>query len=246
MKKKILALLVLLVPSLGMASGGGFEPFKVDVDLHNKDSLRNGAKYFVNYCMGCHSLKYMMYQRMGDDLGLTKEQVEENLIFTGAKIGDYMTISMPEAQASEWFGTAPPDLTLVTRNRGADWLYTYLLTFYVDDSRPFGVNNLMFKDVRHAHVLWELQGLQKAVFEESTDEHGNKTRHFVRFEKISDGQLSDAEYEKAVRDLVAFLVYAGEPAKLVRYQLGVWVILFLLVLLVVSYALKKEYWKDVH
>lgn len=249
MKKIIFAILFYALPGLSLAAGGAAcgaygACDKANIDLNNKASLQRGAKLFVNYCMGCHSAKYMSYERMSKDLGLTKEQVLENLVFNDAKIGSYMTIAMP-AQSADWFGTVPPDLSLVSRSRGDDWLYTYLRTFYVDKSRPFGVNNLVFKDVGMPHVFWELDGLKKAIFK--TEKHGEKTvKVFDRFEVVQEGSMSGAKYDQAVRDLVAFLAYTGEPAKLVRKEIGVYVILFLLVLLVVSYMLKKEYWKDIH
>lgn len=235
------------MPSICFASGGpAFPPVPADVDLENKASLQRGAKYFVNYCMGCHGLQYMTYSRMAADLGLTEDQVMDNLMFSDSKFNDYMKISMQPTQSAAWFGTPPPDLSVITRSRGVDWLNTYLLSFYVDESRPFGVNNMVFPDVGMPHVFWNLEGLKKAVFEKVEDEHGYKREQFVKFEKVSEGSLSEVEYKQAVRDLVSFLAYAGEPAQLERKQLGVWVLLFLTVLLVLSYALKKEYWKDVH
>jgi ubiquinol-cytochrome c reductase cytochrome c1 subunit len=246
MKKIIFAVICFMLPGMVLAAGGGFPLDKANIDLGNKASLQNGAKLFVNYCMGCHSIKYMSYQRMAQDLELSEEQVRENLMFSDAKIGDYMKISMPDADAASWFGSAPPDLSVVSRSRGVDWLYTYLRTFYVDESRAMGINNLVFKDVGMPHVLWELGGLKKAIYTEETDADGNMHQVFERFETIVEGSMSDAEYDDAVRDLVAFLSYTGEPAQLVRYSLGVWVILFLVVLFVITYLLKKEYWKDVH
>jgi ubiquinol-cytochrome c reductase cytochrome c1 subunit len=251
MKKIIFAILFYLAPAVTLASGGACGEYmhdcdKASVDLTNTASIQRGAKLFVNYCMGCHSAKYMSYERMGNDLGLTKEQVEDNLMFTGSKVGDYMTIAMPESGSKEWFGTQPPDLTLVSRSRGNDWLYTYLRTFYVDESRPFGFNNLAFKDVGMPHVLWELEGIKKAVFKEHTDEEGKKHKEFIGFEQVKDGSMTPAQYEMAVRDLVNFFAYAGEPAKLKRLQMGIWVIVFLVGFLVIAYLLKKEYWKDIH
>ena len=245
MKKLIIAFLGFLLPVAALASSE-VHLDKADVDLNNKASMQHGAKIFVNYCMGCHSLKYMSYQRMADDLGLPYDLVMENLMFTGKKIGDYMEIAMPEEESKKWFGTAPPDLTLVARSRGPDWLYTYLRGFYLDDSRPYGVNNTVFKDVGMPHVLWELEGYKKPVYKDVQDEHGKMHTKIVGFEQVVEGKLSPEKYDQAVRDLVNFLVYAGEPAKLVRYHIGVWVILFLVVFFVIAYRLKKEYWKDVH
>jgi ubiquinol-cytochrome c reductase cytochrome c1 subunit len=246
MKKIITTLLMTLVPALGLAAGGGIHLDKADVDLHNQASLQNGAKLFVNYCLSCHSAAYMRYNRMGKDLGLSEEQVRENLMFASDKIGETMTIAMPASDAQKWFGTKIPDLTVVARARGADWLYTYLRTFYLDASRPLGVNNTTFKDVGMPHVLWELEGLKQPVFEIYKDHYGNDAKRLVGYEIVQPGEMSPTEYDNAVRDLVNFMVYMGEPAKLSRYNIGVWVLLFLALLFVVSYAMKKEFWKDVH
>ena len=249
MKKIIFAFICFVAPALALASGkscGKIDCYKAKTDLHNKESLQRGVKLFVNYCMGCHSAKFMSYERMAKDTGLTKEQVLENLIFNDAKIGSYMTIAMPEKDAKKWFGAPPPDLSLVARSRGKDWLYTYLKTFYVDDSRPFGVNNLAFDKVGMPHVLSDLEGLKKAVFKKEKDHNGHEHDAFDKFEMISEGSLSPAKYDQAVLDLVNFLDYTGEPAKLVRYDVGVKVILFLIILLIPAYLMKKEFWKDVH
>jgi len=246
MKKIITAFLITLLPSLAFASAGGIHLDKADVNLHDQASLQNGAKLFVNYCLSCHSAAYMRYNRMGKDLGLTDEQVTGNLMFAGEKIGETMTVAMPANDAKNWFGTKIPDLTVVARARGADWLYTYLRTFYLDASRPWGVNNATFKDVGMPHVLWELEGLKKPEYEIHKDHDGNETKRIVGYEMVQPGKMSEAEYDNAVRDLVNFMVYMGEPAKLSRYNIGVWVLLFLALLFVVSYAMKKEFWKDVH
>ncbi|NNF95974.1 MAG: cytochrome c1 [Halobacteria archaeon] len=246
MKKIITALLFTLTPALGLAAGGGVHLDKADVALHDQASLQNGAKLFVNYCLSCHSAAYMRYNRMAKDLGLSEEQVMDNLMFASDKIGETMTIAMPANEAKKWFGTKIPDLTVVARARSADWLYTYLRTFYLDASRPWGVNNTTFKDVGMPHVLWELEGLKKPVFETYKDPDGNEAKRIVGYEMVQPGKMSPAEYDNAVRDLVNFMVYMGEPAKLSRYSIGVWVLLFLALLFVVSYAMKKEFWKDVH
>ncbi|HED16446.1 MAG TPA: cytochrome c1 [Gammaproteobacteria bacterium] len=245
MKKIIIALVALALPVMAIASGGAHLD-KADIDLSNKGSLQNGAKMYVNYCLGCHSLKYMSYARMGKDLGLPDELVQENLMFTGKKIGEYMTISMPAANAEKWFGVTPPDLSVIARSRGADWIYTYLRNFYVDDSRPFGVNNRVFESVGMPHVLSQLEGLKKPVYTTEKDEYGTDRQVLTGYEYITEGSMTPAEYDRQVRDLVNFLVYTGEPAKLVRYDLGIKVILFLLFFLIIAYLLKKEYWKDIH
>jgi len=242
MRKIILSFLLVLLPGLVLAAGGGVHLDKADIDLHNKQSLQRGAKVFVNYCLSCHSAQFQRYNRMARDIGLTDEQVIENLMFASDKVGSTMTVAMSRADGKTWFGAPPPDLSLTARSRGVDWLYTYLRTFYVDETRPFGVNNVVFPSVGMPHVLWELQGVQKAVYKK--DEHGNEI--IDRLEIVEPGKLTPVEYDQTVRDLVGFLSYVSEPVQLERKALGVKVILFLLVLLVVAYLLKKEYWKDVH
>ena len=241
MKKTILAILMVL-PTLAMAAGGAHTD-KVDYDLHNKESLQNGARLFVNYCLSCHSAAYQRYNRMAEDIGLTESQVSDNLMFASEKVGETMTIAMKTDDAKVYFGTKVPDLSVIARARGADWLYTYLRTFHTDDSRPFGVNNTTFKDVGMPHVLWELEGMKKLVNAEEMQAHPGTA---PKFETVSEGSMSAAEYDNAMRDLTAFMVYMGEPAKLVRYELGVWVLLFLAILFLVAYPMKKEFWKDIH
>jgi ubiquinol-cytochrome c reductase cytochrome c1 subunit len=243
MKRLIIASVLFLAPGFGLASSGGLHLEEANIDLADQESLQRGAKYFVNYCMGCHSLKYMRYNRMGEDLGLDEIQVRKSFIFGDAKPGDLMEGSMRPEDAEKWFGTAVPDLTLVTRWRSADWLYSYLKSFYVDESRPYGVNNALFPDVGMPHVLAGLQGLQKAVYAPAEgDGHGA----LEGFELVQPGTISTEEYDGLVRDLTNFLTYAGEPMKLERQRLGIYVLLFLGVLFILTYALKKEFWKDVH
>lgn len=244
MKKLIIASILLLAPAFASASGGDFPLEKADIDLADKESLQRGAEYFVDYCMGCHSLKYMRYNRMGEDLGLDEVQVRQRFIFDQeTKPGDLMVGTMRSEDGAKWFGTQVPDLTLVTRSRSPDWVYTYLKSFHADEGRPYGVNNKVFPDVGMPHVLADLQGLQKAVYAEGEgDSHGA----FEGFEPVQPGSLSPEEYDQVVRDLTNFLTYVGEPVKLERRRLGIYVLLFLGVLFVLAYALKKEYWKDVH
>ena len=245
MRKIILSFLFALVPGIALAASEGVHLDKADVDLHNQQSLQRGAKLFVNYCLSCHSAQHQRYSRMARDIGLTDEQVIDNLMFASDKIGEQMKIAMTRQDGKNWFGAPPPDLTLAARVRGADWLYTYLRTFYVDETRPFGVNNMVFPAVGMPHVLWELQGVQKPVFK--TVEHDGETKQVLEgLELVEPGTLTPVEYDKAVRDLVNFMVYIAEPVQLERKALGVKVILFLLVFLVIAYLLKKEYWKDVH
>jgi ubiquinol-cytochrome c reductase cytochrome c1 subunit len=246
MKKQLLAILLLVSPAFALASTGGVHLDSANIDPTNKDSLQRGAKTFVNYCMGCHSAKYQRYNRLARDLGISEEDVMENLMFTGEKTGDQMDIAMTSAMGKKWFGAAPPDLTLVARVRGNDWLYTYLRTFYQDDSRPFGVNNQVFDNVGMPNVLWQLQGVQKAVYETVTDDEGHEHQVLERLELAEAGTQSAEDFDRTVRDLVNFLAYMGEPIKLERQSLGIKVMLFLLLFFVVAYLLKKEYWKDVH
>jgi len=240
MKKLIVAFLLAATPLLGQASGG-VHLDDADIDLSDQASLQRGARLFVNYCLSCHSAKYQRFNRTGKDLGLTDQEVKENLMFVTDKIGETMTIAMPATDAEVWFGTPPPDLSVIARARGSNWLYTYLRGFYLDDSRPFGVNNVVFKDVGMPHVLWKLQGLQKAVFQEH---EGQKV--FEKFEQVTPGSMSPEEFDGAMRDLTGFLTYVGEPIQMERRAMGKWVLLFIAVFFVLAYLLKKEYWKDVH
>ncbi len=246
MRKTILTLLIALMPVWAMASGGGPHLDKANIDLNNKESLQRGAKLFVNYCLSCHSAQHQRYNRMARDLGLTEEQVRDNLIFTGAKVGELMKVAIDPVDAKAWFGAAPPDLTLMARARGVDYLYTYLRTFYLDDKRPFGVNNEVFPSVGMPNVLWELEGLKKPIIETTVDHEGNEHHTITGYEMVKPGTRTPDEFDRDVRDIVAFMAYMGEPAQLERKRLGVWVLLFLGVLFVVSYLMKKEYWKDIH
>jgi ubiquinol-cytochrome c reductase cytochrome c1 subunit len=246
MKKLIVAFLLAAAPMLGLAAGGDVHLDEADIDLSDQASLQRGAKYFVNYCLSCHSAKYQRYNRMAKDLGLTEDEVIDNLMFTTDKIGETMNIAMTEEQGTEWFGNPPPDLSVLIRARGVDYIYTYLRSFYLDEKRPFGVNNTVFPDVGMPHVLWELQGTQKAVFRVEKDADGNDHEVFDHFEPVTPGVLSAEEYDQVARDLTAFMSYIGEPIQMERKRLGVWVLLFIAVFFVLAYLLKKEYWKDVH
>ncbi|MBB1271553.1 MULTISPECIES: cytochrome c1 [Psychromonas] len=244
--KKLLIALVALLPSLVFAAGTAVHLDKANYDLTDKASLQNGAKLFMNYCSACHSTAHQRYQRVATDLGIPDQLMKDNLIFTNSKIGELMTNSMDKKDAAKWFGNAPLDLTLEARLRGPDWIYTYLRSFYKDPARPFGVNNVVFKDVGMPHVLEELQGIPTAVFETTVDEKGVEHHQVVALESVESGEMSSDEYDRAVLDLVNFLVYSGEPNKLERQSLGFWVIGFLIILFVLSYLLKKEYWRDIH
>jgi ubiquinol-cytochrome c reductase cytochrome c1 subunit len=247
MKRLIIASILVLAPALGSAAGGhGVELQDANIDLTDQASLQNGAKYYVNYCMGCHSLQYMRYNRMAADLGIDEVDLRQNLIQDGSKPGDLMTTSMRPEDGEKWFGTAVPDLTLVTRWRSPDWLYTYLQSFYADPSRPYGVNNLVFPEVGMPHVLSGLQGVQQPVVEEHQTEGGETVKQVTGVSPATGGSMSPEEYETMVRDLTAFLTYAGEPIQVERRQLGIYVLLFFGLFFIVAYALKKEFWKDVH
>jgi ubiquinol-cytochrome c reductase cytochrome c1 subunit len=240
MKKLILAFLLAVVPVLTMASGEGPHLDAANIDVTDQASLQRGAKYFFNYCVGCHSLKFQRYNRIGRDLGLTVDEVKENLMFTSDNIGDTVQVAMSPLDAKKWFGVVPPDLSVTARYRGVDWIYTYLRSFYVDNKRPFGVNNLVFKDVGMPNVLGQLQGTQKAVVKQvdGVEEH--------ELELESPGSLNAEEFDGVARDLTTFLSYVGEPIQAKRRAMGKWVLLFIGVFFVFGYLLKKEYWKDIH
>jgi len=242
-----LTLAAAAVPAIGFANeGGGLQSAHVDVG--NTASLQRGARNFVNYCMGCHSARYVRYNRLGADLGLSEQQVIDNLMFTGERPFDTMKIAMNPEDAKRWFGTTPPDLSLMARARGPDYIYTFLKSFYVDPSRPTGVNNLVLPGTAMPHVLWQLQGIQTAVYEGESDTKGEGAVHkkFKEFELAKKGSLTPHEYDEFVRDTVNFLSYIGEPMQLERRNLGMRVLAFLLVFFLLAYFLKKEYWKDVH
>lgn len=214
--------------------------------INSLPALQHGAKLFVNYCLNCHSASSMRYNRLRE-IGLTEEQIKQNLLFTSDKIGDLMQSAMTAKDAKEWFGTAPPDLSVIARARGTDWLYTYLRSYYRDDTRATGWNNLVFPNVGMPHALWELQGTRTAQFEDVKDPHDpSKIIHrFSRFEQQTPGQLKPIEYDEAVADLVSFLNWMGEPAQNERRRLGVWVLLFIGVFFILAWCLNANYWKDI-
>ena len=231
--------LAVSMPLLAAEEGPALHP--AGTDITDRASLQRGAQLFMNYCSGCHSLKYLRYSRMAEDLGLTEDEVQKNLNFTGAKFGETIDVAMP-AQSAEWFGKQPPDLSLIARVRGTDWVYTYLKSFYLDESRPVGWNNTVFPNVSMPNPLWRLQGLQHAEFGKA-DKTGE--RPVERLRVTEPGTLDDQGFDRAVRDITAFLEYAGEPAALKRQSIGVWVMLFLALLTFLAWLLKKEYWRDV-
>ena len=254
MKRVLIIVLGLLVPSLGWSATGGhtFPNDEIEIDWDDKAAMQRGAQTFVNYCLSCHSAAYSRFNRVGEDLGIPEDLVEENLIFTTdvngqkTKIGELMKTTMTPAYAEEAFGVVPPDLTVITRSRGVDWVYNYLRGFYVDDSVLMGMNNGVFERVGMPHVLVELQGHQKPKYRTVEDADGNDKDIIVGFDIIKPGSMSKADYDRTIHDLVAFLDYLGEPYKQTRKNVGTGVIIFLLVFLVLAYALKREYWKDVH
>jgi len=232
----LLALLFVTVPALG--SGGG-ELEHANVNIRDTVAIQRGARLFVNYCLSCHNASYMRYNRLAEDLDLDEDLVMENLVFADVNIGETMEVAMRPEDATAWLGTAPPNLSLTARSRGADWLYTYLLTFYQDDSGSW--NNLAMPNASMPHVMWQMQGIQKPVY--ATHDGHEVVDHLTL---AKPGTQSPEEYEESVRDLVTFLEYLGEPAKVKRKNIGVWVLLFLALFALVAYALKVEYWRDVH
>jgi ubiquinol-cytochrome c reductase cytochrome c1 subunit len=249
-KKKNLLATVAVAMSFGVAGAsyaneGGPHLEKANNDVANVASLQRGARNFVNYCYGCHSAQYVRFNRIATDLGLSEEQTKENLMFTGERPSDQMRNNMASADAERWFGRQPPDLSLIARSKGTDYLYTYMKSFYLDPSRPTGMNNTVLPGVAMPHVLWELQGLQQAVYEGVTDKEGNVQKHFKGFEHVTKGTLSAEEYDQFLRDTVNFLDYIGEPMQMQRRSLGVGVMFFLLMFFGFAYFLKKEFWKDV-
>ncbi len=241
MRKLLFALLLGSFATL--ASANELQLDSANIDPHDATSIQRGARTFVNYCLNCHSANSMRYNRLVD-LGLTELQIKDYLLFTADKVGDPMSISANRKDQKQWFGVEPPDLSVVARARGVDWLYTYLRTFYRDESRPTGWNNLAFPNVGMPHALWQLQGIQ-AMKIESEEHEGHKIEH-KKLVLEKPGSLSALEYDKLTRDLVNYLSYMAEPEKTKRSQLGVVVLFFLLLLLVPAWLLKKEYWKDVH
>jgi ubiquinol-cytochrome c reductase cytochrome c1 subunit len=257
---KILAFLAAALAALSFATGAFASEAGPAWDKFPKDrttdqaALQHGAKLFVNYCLNCHSAAYMRYNRM-KEFGLTDDQIKKNLMFAAEKVGETMKVNLDPKQAKEWFGALPPDLSVIARSRagangsGADYLYTYMRSFYRDETKATGWNNLVFPSVGMPHVLWELQGTQRAVFAEEKDAHdptGKKTVHvFKGFEMAAPGTMNKAEYDAAVADLVSFLQWMGEPTQDLRVRLGVAVIIFLLIFTVIAWRLNAAYWKDI-
>lgn len=235
----LVSLLALFSVSANALAAGDAALLHADVNLRDTAASQRGAKLFVNYCLSCHAASYMRYNRLAEDLDLGEELVMENLVFADAKIGDTMEVAMRPDDAVNWLGKEPPNLSLIARSRGADWLYTYFLTFYRDESGAW--NNLTFPNASMPHVLWQLQGIQEPVY---ADQDGHRVIESLELAKP--GLQTPAEYEETVRDLVTFLEYLGEPAEVKRKNVGIWVMLFLALFALLAYALKAEYWRDVH
>lgn len=238
----LLLSLVGVSPAVLAAGEGGLQA--ANASLADRGSLQNGAKLFFNYCSGCHSLSLMRYSRIADDLGLTEQQVMGNLNFTGANFGEQIPASMSKQDGVAWFGAAPPDLSLMARARGVDYIYTYLKTFYIDPTRPIGWNNTTFPNASMPNPLWQLQGIQLAKFKAA--EGGEAHGALEGFELHKAGTLTPAQFDTVARDITNFLQYAAEPAALKRKAVGIWVLLFLAGFTLLAWFLKQEYWKDVH
>ena len=247
--KNIAGLLVLgacFAASPGHAAGGGSalaDPSEIDLD--NIASLQRGARNFMNYCSGCHSAQYVRYNTIGKTLELSEEQLIDNLMFNAEKTFETIQSAMPADEAERWYGTAPPDLSLMARARGADHIYNFLRGFYIDDTSPTGVDNVVLAGTSMPHVLWELQGFRKANFEHHENEDGSVTTTFGGFEQLSAGSMDAEDYDEFVRDTTNFLAYIAEPIRQDRRKLGVWVLMFLIFFFVLATQLKKQIWKDV-
>ncbi len=240
-----LAAFAFLIVSGGALAAGGEVPLEhADIDPSNVKSLQRGASNYMNYCSGCHSAKYVRYSTIGKDLELSDELMIENLMFNAEKTFETIQINMPTEAAKRWFGVAPPDMSLLARSRGADYIYSFLKGFYVDPSHPNGTNNTVLAGTAMPHVLWELQGFQNALFTEEVVD-GVTKRTFEGFEPLQPGSLSAEEYDQFVRDTVNFLAYISEPVRGERRSLGVWVLIYLVAFLIIAIFLKKEIWKDV-
>jgi ubiquinol-cytochrome c reductase cytochrome c1 subunit len=249
---KLVAAAALAATSVAFAASGpsgAWQHWNAEVEIDNLGSMQRGARNFMSYCANCHTLKYARYSRVAEDLKISTGQLEQFLLIPGAKPSDYITNNLPVADAEQWFGIAPPDLSLVTRSKGADHVYRFMKTFYADPTKPTGVNNLALEGTAMPHVLSDLQGVQTAVFrnEEVPGEGGKLVARKVweKFEPDTPGSLSAAEYDQFVGDIVNFLQYVGEPVQAKRQRLGVWVVLFLLLFTALAYLLKREYWRDI-
>ena len=241
-----MAALLVALPMPVMAAGGGGTMYNFLPDMGNRASLQRGAKYYMNYCSGCHSLEYMRYNRIAEDLEIPEDLLKENLMFTSSNPGDTITIARRDQDAEKWFGAAPPDLSVKVRHRGASWVYSFLMTFYLDETKPTGVNNPTLEGTSMPHVLGHLQGWQRPVYEMVDDAHGKPRKTLKGFEMAEAGQLNEQEYEVMVADIVNFMTYVSEPAALKRFGIGIGVLFFLSIFTLLAWLLKKDYWTDVH
>jgi ubiquinol-cytochrome c reductase cytochrome c1 subunit len=244
LRSLLLAGAALGAASAHAAGGGGPMPYSFVPDTGNLASVQRGARNFMNYCAGCHSMQHLRYARVGADLGIPEDLLAANLMFTSDKPGDHILSAMPREASADWFGAAPPDLSVTTRLRQPLWVYNYLMTFYLDENRPLGTNNLVLPGASMPHVLGELQGWQ--VMEEAHGDNGHGGHESPTFKRVADGSLSAKEFERFVADTVNFMVYAAEPGRADRVSMGMKVMLFLLLFTVLAWMLKREYWKDVH
>ncbi|HEX9772776.1 MAG TPA: cytochrome c1 [Steroidobacteraceae bacterium] len=245
MRTEILVLIGALLAAPVHAAGGGGHVEQANNDVSNVASLQRGARNFVNYCLGCHSAKYVRYNRLAADLGITEQQLIENLMFTGERPHDTIVNAISTDDANRAFGVVPPDLSLIARSRGPDYIYSFLRSFYVDPTKATGANNVVLAGTAMPHVLWDLQGIQTAVWEGQVDAQGNASKHFKEFELTTPGTMSPQEFDSFVRDTVNFLDYIAEPVQLKRRSLGYRVVAFLVFFTLLAWALKREFWKDV-
>ena len=241
----VLALGAVIVAAEAPAAGGGVALEPAEIDPGNVASLQRGARNFMNYCSGCHSAQYVRYNTIGKHLGLSEEQLIDNLMFNADKTFETIQTSMPSDDAKRWYGVAPPDLSLIARSKGVDYVYNFLKGFYVEGDSPTGVNNLVLAGTSMPHVLWELQGYQSANFSSHDNEDGSVTTTFEGFEMLSAGTMDAEDYDDFVRDTVNFLAYISEPIRSDRRKLGVWVLMFLIFFYILASMLKKQIWKDV-
>lgn len=251
----VLPIFLLLLPAHGMTASSSFPLQSVSVDPFDTESIKRGAKHFADYCYSCHSAYYMRFNRIAKDIGVDEAWLRDNMIFTRdkedkpTKVGELMHIAMTDEYAEDIFGTKVPDLSLTARSKGADWLFTYLKSFYVDDYRPTGMNNAVFADVSMPNVLWPLQGVQKAVYKTEIKGSGDSAVEVEKLDKleiVQSGKMDAEEFDAFLSDLVNFMVYLAEPVQAERRSLGWKVLLFLAIFFVFAYLLKKEYWKDIH
>ncbi len=254
MVRTFIVSVLLALPLVVTASSGGGHLEQANTNIKNQASLQRGAQLFSNYCLSCHSASYVRYRRLADDLGLTEDQVLQNLAPTTENIDDMMVVAMLPEDAEDWFGVAPPDLSLVARSRGVDWLYTFLKSFYMDETRPTGWNNALFENTAMPNPLWQLQGIQAAVFEERHGQASLVGAQLVKaqtetvlsgLEIVEEGIMTEQEFSQAVSDLVTFLEYIAEPSRIQRESVGIWVLLFLALFTFLAYFMYKEYWRDV-